>query len=134
MANIVTDLIEQAEDIKRRKWCSDKDCAKGKKSWCKLCHTLRAAAEQLTVADQKYTYVYNEFNKKMDEERKIADALREDIADLAHDLQLGHVCETCSRKGKCLKGSTGWMTNKQCVDWEYKNFVTDVVGKLRWMS
>ena len=25
MANIVTDLIEQAEDIKRRKWCSDKD-------------------------------------------------------------------------------------------------------------
>ena len=28
MANIVTDLIEQAEDIKHRKWCSDKDCAK----------------------------------------------------------------------------------------------------------
>ena len=63
----------------------------------------------------------------MIEEQKINPAPIEDIADIAHDLQLGHVCETCSRKGNCLKGSTGWMTNKQCVDWEYKNFVIDVV-------
>ncbi len=102
--------------------------------WCNMCRLLASAAnyiddmnEQLRAQEKMAKDTCDLLTRQLLEATNAADAMREDVVDLANDLQLGHVCETCSRRENCLKNKTGWLSNKQCVDWEYKKFVTDVV-------
>lgn len=138
-----TALRNQIETIRRKRWCSENECRKCKNSfWCNMCRLLASAAnyiddmnEQLRAQEKMAKDTCDLLTRQLLEATNAADAMREDVVDLANDLQLGHVCETCSRRENCLKNKTGWLSNKQCVDWEYKKFAIGVVnncgGQLR---